>query len=106
MNSNIHRWAPLTGVLFAVAAAVGFFVSGEPPAVDDSVEEIVDFYVDNDTAIMIGSLIEAIAGLALVFFAATLARVVHVKGQVVLPWVVLAGGAIAAAGFGVDASLR
>jgi hypothetical protein len=106
MGRTIHRWAPLTGALFVIAAAVGFFISGEPPDVDDSVQEVVDFYVDNDTAIMVGSLLEAVAGLALIFFAATLARIVQVRKQVVLPWVVLAGGAVAAAGFGVDASLR
>jgi len=106
MERTIHRWAPLTGVVFAVCAIAGFIIAGEPPDVDDSIEDIVEYYVDNDTAIMIGSLVEALAALALIFFAATLARIVHVRNQVVLPWVILAGGAVAAAGFGVDASLR
>lgn len=106
MERTIHRWAPLTGVVFVIFAIAGFLIAGEPPDVDDSVEDIVEYYVDNDTAIMIGSLLEALGGLALIFFAATLARMVHVRNQVVLPWVILAGGAVAAAGFGVDASLR
>lgn len=106
MERTIHRWAPLTGVLFVIAGFLGFIIAGEPPDVDDSAQEIVDFYVDNDTTTMIGAALEALGALALIFFAATLARIVHVRNQVVLPWVVLAGGAVAAAGFGVDASLR
>jgi hypothetical protein len=39
---------PLTGILFVVLAIVAFLVGGETPSTDDSPEEIVDFYLDND----------------------------------------------------------
>jgi Domain of unknown function (DUF4386) len=65
-------WIPLAGVLFIVLAVVGGAIAGEPPGADDPAEEIVSHYVDNDSAIMVGTLITMIGILFFLVFASYL----------------------------------
>ena len=64
--NNRHYWlAALTGLAFLVLAIVSAIVMGEPPdPKDDSVQEIVKFYQDNDSEIWISSIMQAIAAVA------------------------------------------
>lgn len=98
----------LTGVAFVVLTVVSFLIAGEPPDADAPASEVVDYWTDKDTVGMIGALIEALAALALLFFAARLsrylARVDERRG--VLSLAAFAGGIVAATGIAVDASLR
>jgi hypothetical protein len=102
-RGNLQRFAPLTGVLFVVLIVIAFVLGGETPDFDDPPEEVVDYFVDNDTVNIVGSLFEGLGAVVLLFFAAYLARTV---GAGILAWVVLGGGIVAAAGIGVDAGLR
>ena len=98
---------PLTGVLFVVLTVVSFVVGGETPDADAPAREVVDYWTDHEGENMIGSVIEALAAVTLLFFAATLRRTL--KGWAdhsILPLVAYAGGIVAAAGIGVDASIR
>ena len=99
--------APLTGALFVVLTVVSMIVAGEPPDADDPVEDIVEFWADNDTAVLIGSMVEALGAVALIFFAASLHRALRSgEGSGLLPLTAFGGGIVTAAGIGVDATLR
>jgi hypothetical protein len=64
--------APLTGILFVALAVAAFLVSGETPDIDDSRQEIVSFYLDNDSEQMFSGALLALACVALAFFLAAL----------------------------------
>jgi hypothetical protein len=100
--------APLTGVLFVVLTVVALILGGEPPDADDPIREVVEFWVDNDTALMIGSVLESLGAVALLFFSASLRRVLRRRedGAGVLSVAAMAGGIVAAAGIAVDAAIR
>ena len=105
---NQRAWlAPLTGLAFFVLATVGFIVVGEPPEVDKPVQEIVDFYVDNEGAQMAGGLIEGIAATLFVFFGAIVRREVRVAegDRGILGIVAFAGTVIFAVGLAIDATI-
>jgi hypothetical protein len=102
--------AALTGIGFLVLAIATIAIGGgEPPnPSDDSVEEIVDFYVDNDTQIWIAAFLQLLAGGLLVFFGGYMRKVLHAAegpGHM-LSNVVLAGAVILATGLAIDASLN
>ena len=69
---NAKLIGPLTGVLFVLLAIVAFLVGGETPGTDDSRQEIVSFYLDNDSEVAISSAILALACIALLFFLGSL----------------------------------
>jgi ABC-type anion transport system duplicated permease subunit len=64
--------APLTGILFVALAIAAFLVSGETPGTDDSRQEIISFYLDNDSELAISGTLLALASVALAFFLAAL----------------------------------
>ncbi len=108
MASNLRRLTPLTGVLFVVLIAVGIFMVGDTPGVDASPREVVDYYTDHDTVTMLGSLLEALGCVALLFFAASLRSALRRRenGSSILSVTAFAGGVVASAGIAVDASIR
>lgn len=63
-DSRWERIAAATGIAFVVILAIGNFLAPNPPAQDDPIEEVIDFAVDNRSALLIGSYL---TGLALVF---------------------------------------
>ena len=105
---NALRLVPLAGVLFVVLTIVSFVIAGEPPDADDSVREVIEYYDDHEAATMVGSVLEALAAVALLFFAASLRRAIRRRedGAGVLSVVALGGGIVAAAGIGTDAAIR
>jgi hypothetical protein len=100
-------WAPLTGLAFIVLAAAAFVVSGEPPDIDEPVQKIVDFYVDNKDEQMVGAILEALAATLFVFFAGVLRRALRdAEGdRGILSAVAFAGAIIFATGLAFDATL-
>lgn len=105
---SANRLAALTGVAFVVLLVVGGAIAGEPPSPDDGVDEIVDFYTENDSSVMIGSVIQALGLVALVFFGGYLRRVFQEAAgpNHTLPSVVQAGAAIVAVGGAIDATIN
>lgn len=100
--------APLTGLVFVVVVIVAFMVSGEPPDVtEDSVREVVDFYVDNKDEQMIGAALAAIAGTLFVFFGGVLRRALRAaEGEGgILSAVSFAGAIIFAIGIAIDGTI-
>jgi hypothetical protein len=109
MDQDRNWIAPLTGVAFLVVMIVGILISGgEPPnPSDDSVEEIVDFYVDNDTSQSVGALLEGLAGALFVFFGGYLRRLLRdAEGPGgILSAVAFAGTIVFAIGLALDATI-
>ncbi len=104
---SANRLGALTGVGFAVFLIASFVVAGEPPAQDDSTQEIVDFYTDNDDQVWIGVSLSMIAATLLVLFGGYLRKVLRAaegEGHM-LSSVVLAGATIVAVGAAIDATL-
>jgi hypothetical protein len=104
---NTKLIGPLTGILFVLLAIAAFLVSGETPGTDDSRQEIVSFYLDNDTEIVISSVLLALASVALLFFLATLRRALRaVAGdEGGLSTVVLLGGLMIVVGASIFAGI-
>jgi hypothetical protein len=67
-----YWWLPLTGALFVLLVIVGGIIGGEPPSADDPTAEIVEHYLDNKDAILIGSLVSAIGTFLFLIFASYL----------------------------------
>ena len=108
MRNDKSSLAPLTGLLFFILAIITFAVSGEPPdATDDSAQEIVDFYVDEDSSQMVSAVIATIAGSLFVFFAGSLRRVLRdAEGPGgMLSAVAFAGAVIFALGLALDSTI-
>ena len=109
MNNRNYMLAALTGILFLVLAIVSTFVMGEPPdPKDDSVQEIVNFYTDNESEIWAATIMQMIATVALVFYGGYLRRLLRVaegEGRM-LSSVALAGITIVAVAIGVDATIN
>ena len=108
MDGNRSWLAPLTGLAFFVLALVGFFAFGEPPEPgDDSAQEIVDFYRDNEGSQIVSAILAAIAGTLFVFFGGYLRRVLRdAEGPGgMLAAVAFAGTIIFALGLALDATI-
>ena len=102
-----ERLLPLTGALFVVLLILSFVVAGEPPEADSDVQEIVDHYVDNDTAIWIGAGIFMASAVSLLLFASYLRKrfTEATAEQSILPGLVLVGASILAVGGAIDTTI-
>src|SRR4051812_21421889 len=111
-QGSLERFAPLAGIVFLALIVVAIIGGGgETPDAGDSIRTIKSFYAENDDKVMLGDAIGSIAGLFLVWFAASLRRAIYrvEGGDGRLATLVLVGGAAAAMGawvvFGVDFAL-
>jgi hypothetical protein len=99
------RRAPLAGVLFAVAFAVGFLASGDTPAVDAPGEEVIAHY-DDAGGILVSVLAAPIAAVGLLVFAGVLRDRLRARGPEWLATVTFGGAAVYAAGLGLFATTQ
>jgi hypothetical protein len=92
MNARVI--GPLTGIVFVALAIVAAVIAGETPATDDDPREIVSFYLDNDSEQAWGSVVLALACVALLFFLGSLRRALRAAAgdEGGLSTVVLLGG--------------
>jgi hypothetical protein len=95
-----HSLAPLTGVLFVIFAVAAFIVGGDTPDLDDSPQEVLDFYRDNDSEQQFAAALLAWASLAFLFFLGVLRSVLQAAegGVSRLSAVAFGGGLIMAVG--------
>jgi hypothetical protein len=105
-KSNRTALALLAGVVFVVLTVLGFVIAGEPPAANDSGEEVVEYFTDKDDLVLIGCVLEGLAGLAVLVFGSSVSRVMRRDDDGILPTLIVAASAVLAAGVGVDAALR
>lgn len=67
-RSTLERLAPLTGIAFVVLIVISFIVGGESPDSDDSTEEVVRFWTENDGEQVWSAVIGAWSAVFLVWF--------------------------------------
>ena len=105
MNTKVI--GPLTGILFVVLTFVAALISGETPATDDAPQDIVSFYLDNDSSQAVAAAILALACVALLFFLGSLRRALRsvVSDEGGLSTVVLLGGTVMAVGASIFAGI-
>ena len=97
---------PLTGVLFIVVLIASFAIGGEPPdASEDSIQEVIDFYSDNEDSVFIGGAMQAIAGALLIFFGGYLYKRLRAAGAEGSAAVVFAGLIALAVGIALDGTI-
>jgi hypothetical protein len=97
----------LTGVVFVIFLVGSFVVSGETPGADDSTQEVVSFYSENDAEVMISAILSALSAVFFLFFVGGLASVLQfAEGPAAaLSAVARAGGVVAAVGMLIFAGL-
>jgi hypothetical protein len=99
MSDRLSRFAPLTGVLFAVLVVVAVFTGSESPGTKDPPVKIVAYYATHESEVKTSALLFALGFLVLVLFAASLRsylrRTPAAEG---LSALVLAGAVLMAAG--------
>jgi len=71
------RIAPLTGVAFFVLTLISFAVAGDPPDLDASGAEVIEFYEDEEGKQIFSAVLAGWAAVFFVFFAGTLRRVLR-----------------------------
>jgi Domain of unknown function (DUF4386) len=71
---NARTVGPLMGILFVLLVITAFIVGGETPDIDDSRQEIVSFYVDNDAEQQIAATLLALSVVPFLFFLGALRR--------------------------------
>jgi hypothetical protein len=105
MNTKVI--GPLTGFLFVVLVALAFIVSGETPSTDDSRQEIVSFYLDNDSEQAAAAAILALATVAFLFFLGSLRNALRAApgDEGGLSTVTLLGGLMIAVGASIFAGI-
>jgi hypothetical protein len=72
MGKDFGRWAPLTGVVFAVLLLVGFLVSPSTPDSDASAQQAVSSFMTHRTHDRVSVFLLAYASVFAMFFAAAL----------------------------------
>jgi hypothetical protein len=106
MSDRLNRWAPLTGVAFAVLMVAGSAVGPTTPKPSSSGAQVIAFFTAHRTGERAGAALGTLALALLLFFAASLyARIRHANGGDALGAVALVGAGLLAAGMTVSGSL-
>ncbi len=81
MGKDFGRWAPLTGVVFAVLLLVGFVVSPSTPDSDASAQHAVSSFVSHRTHDRVSIFLIAYASVFAMFFAAALRSYLKARSE-------------------------
>ena len=100
---NQTQWpafAPLTGILFVALVVLAFVVGGETPDIQDTPQEVLNFYVDNDTDQIWAAALLGWGAVAFLFFLGVLTSTLRaVEGAIArLSSVAFGGGVVLALG--------
>jgi hypothetical protein len=75
---RLERLLPLSGALFAIIMAIGFFGSGQSPDTTDSPEKIFKYY--DDGKLFLGIISLGLGGILFMFFAAAMRKYLRDTG--------------------------
>ena len=76
-RTTLERLAPLTGIVFVALLVISFIVGGESPDADESTEEVVAFWTEEDSAQIASAIIGAWAAVSLVWFGGSVAAAIR-----------------------------
>ena len=114
MTERTVRWGGIAAIVFVVLILITAFSAGEPPAADDAIDKIREYFVDHRGALLLSNLIGLAAIPFIIWFAVVLREVLRrdpttnalglasVAGLLVTASMALAGGAVAASPVYVD----
>lgn len=77
-NRGLERYAPLAGLVFFALAIVLFVIGGDNPDVEDSTQDVVDYWSSHDGEAIATGTLSAYAGIFFVWFAASLRSAIQV----------------------------
>lgn len=100
-----EQWAPLAGVVFAVAFVAGFLTAGDRPSVDAFGREIIAHY-DDACSVLAVVVAAPVTALALLVFAGLLRQRQRAAGADWLATAAFGGAIVYAAGLGPVATTR
>lgn len=66
---GLERYAPLTGLLFVLLVIAAVIVGGESPGANDPINEVIEYWQENDDRAIAASIIAAFSAAALLWFA-------------------------------------
>ena len=96
-DARWERWAPASGILFAIVLVVSFFVAGEPPGMDEGAAAIGQYYTEDRSSILTSTYLTGIGLVLFLWFLGALATALREVGQARLAATAFAGGLVAAA---------
>jgi len=107
MSPRLARYAPLTGVVFAVLTFIAFFSGGETPDSNASPAKVIVYYTQHRSEIETSAVLVAFAFLFAVFFAGALAGYLRRNGASAgLTGLVIGGAVLMAVGAGILAGVE
>jgi hypothetical protein len=80
-RTRTERLAPLTGIVFVVLIVVAAVLTGGSPDADESRQDVVSYWKDNDTKQAIGSALIGYASIFIVWFGAVLRTALRRAGD-------------------------
>ena len=92
-----ERYAGATGIGFVALWVIAALVTGSPASYDDSGSSIVSWLQDNRREILVGTILQGLAGIAYFWFLAALAARVREGGEARLAATLFGAGLIVAA---------
>ena len=78
---NWERWSRAAGIGFVVTYVIGFIVLGDPPKVNASANDVVDFFDGDRSRVLTAMVIFGIAFALLLFFIGAISNVLREAGQ-------------------------
>lgn len=107
MNNGKTWLVPLTGILFVLILFAAFVVGGDPPdGTDKPVQEVIDFYVDNEDSVFTGSVLQALAAAVFLIFGGYLYKRLRASGAEGSAAVAFAGMIAFAVGVCIDGTIN
>ena len=109
LSGSWARYAPLSGLLAVALVVVSIVVTGfDDVATDDSTQEVVAFWADNDGQQVAGAFIGALSLVPFLWFLGSLRSTLRTAegGTGRLSAIAYAGGVVLVAGAAVDSSLQ
>jgi hypothetical protein len=99
---------PLTGLIFIALVIASFIVMGEEPPdpTEEPLQDVVDFYVDNEDSIWIGSVLGGLAAAMLIFYAAYLNKRLRAAGADASALALFGGAVALAVGLALDQTIN
>jgi hypothetical protein len=81
MNLDWERWGRAAGAAFVILTIAAFIVGGEPPSVGDPAADVVSYYGDDRSQILVSSVLFVLGLGFFLWFAATLANNFRERGE-------------------------